>query len=178
MSKRSGGIRFSEDAIKDGALGTATVSKPWPTMTTPQRRIYETTGNPPQSSALDDPLDAFAGAAKKQPKYRNTKCEHDGIKFDSLKERSRWFHLIQLRAAGAIRDLEMQVPFVLIERAKRDDGTWEKATKYVADFVYVDVATGKKVVEDVKSPATRKNPAYVLKRKLMLDRHGITIKEQ
>ncbi len=67
--------------------------------------------------------------------------------------------------------------YVLIERRQRDDGTWEKATKYVADFVYTDVATGKTVVEDVKSPATRKNPTYVLKRKLMLDRHGITIKE-
>lgn len=114
---------------------------------------------------------------KKAPKYRNTKCEHNGIKFDSEKERSRWFHLIQLQAAGKIRDLQLQVPFVLTERKRRDDGTWERASKYVADFVYIDVATGKQVVEDVKSVATRKNRAYVQKRKQMLAVHDITIKE-
>ncbi|WP_250501951.1 DUF1064 domain-containing protein [Caballeronia sp. AZ7_KS35] len=173
-------------------VGTARVrDESRPTMTTAQRRIYEKTGVPPQSSALDDasdPTDPFdpslirqpvsiGGAPKKAPKYRNTKCEHDGIKFDSEKERSRWFHLIQLKAAGRIRDLELQVPFVLTERKKRDDGKWERASKYVADFVYVDVETGNKVVEDVKSVATRKNRTYVQKRKQMLAVHNITIKE-
>ncbi|TDG25675.1 DUF1064 domain-containing protein [Paraburkholderia silviterrae] len=114
---------------------------------------------------------------RKAPKYRNSKCEHNGIKFDSEKERSRWFHLIQLQAAGRIRDLQLQVPFVLTERKRRDDGTWERASKYVADFVYIDVATGKQVVEDVKSIATRKNRTYVQKRKQMLAVHDITIKE-
>ncbi|WP_244118208.1 DUF1064 domain-containing protein [Burkholderia gladioli] len=171
-------------------VGTATIrDDSRPAMTTAQRRIYERTGVPPQTAALDDPLDPFARAPlgrdseavvtlpRQQGKYRNTKCEHEGVKFDSQKERSRWFHLIQLQAAREICDLQLQVAYVLIERRQRDDGTWEKATKYVADFVYTDVATGKTVVEDVKSPATRKNPTYVLKRKLMLDRHGITIKE-
>ncbi|WP_369070811.1 DUF1064 domain-containing protein [Burkholderia gladioli] len=169
-------------------VGTATIrDDSRPAMTTPQRRIYEATGNRPQVDAGFDEiaggLDPFAPQAlgapapAKQSKYRNSKCEHEGIKFDSRKERSRWFHLIQLQAAREIRDLQLQVAYVLIERRQRDDGTWEKATKYVADFVYTDVATGKTVVEDVKSPATRKNPTYVLKRKLMLDRHGITIKE-
>ena len=36
---------------------------------------------------------------------------------------------------------------------------------------------GKIIVEDVKSPRTRKNPEYIIKRKLMLERYGITIKE-
>ena len=114
---------------------------------------------------------------KKAPKYGNRKCEHQGIKFDSEKERSRWFHLIQLQAAGAIRDLQLQVPFILTPRKQRDDGTWERASKYVADFVYVDAATGNRVVEDVKSIATRKNTTYVQKRKQMLAVHDITIKE-
>ncbi|RQT38682.1 DUF1064 domain-containing protein [Burkholderia contaminans] len=114
---------------------------------------------------------------KRPPKYRNTKCEHNGIKFDSEKERSRWFHLNQLQSAGLIRDLELQVAFVLTDRMQRDDGTWERASKYVADFVYVDAETGNQVVEDVKSVATRKNPTYIQKRKTMLARYGITIKE-
>ncbi|MBR8152771.1 DUF1064 domain-containing protein, partial [Burkholderia vietnamiensis] len=65
---------------------------------------------------------------KRPPKYRNTRCEHNGIKFDSEKERSRWFHLIQLQAAGVIRNLQLQVPFVLTDRKQRDDGTWERAS--------------------------------------------------
>jgi hypothetical protein len=64
---------------------------------------------------------------------------------------------------------------VLTERKQRDDGTWERASKYVADFTYM--RDGKMVVEDVKSDATRKNRAYIQKRKQMLDKHGITVKE-
>jgi hypothetical protein len=177
-------------------VGTARVrDESRPAMTTAQRRIYEKTGVPPQTSALDDIDDPFAviegavrediarvhglgmGKPKRPSKYRNTRCEHNGVKFDSEKERSRWFHLIQLQAAGAIRDLRLQVAFVLTERKKRDDGKWERASKYLADFVYIDAATGKQVVEDVKSEATRKNRTYIQKRKQMLAVHDITIKE-
>ncbi|WP_213761960.1 DUF1064 domain-containing protein [Caballeronia sp. dw_19] len=186
MSKRTAWPMVVPAGTKN--VGTATVHDESPLrMTTAQRLIYEMNGNPPQSSALDDPTDPFdpslirrhpvALAAKKPAKYRNTKCEHDGIKFDSQKERSRWFHLIQQQAAGIIRDLQLQVAFVLTERRQRDDGTWERASKYVADFVYIVVATGKQVVEDVKSVATRKNRTYIQKRKLMLEKHGITVKE-
>lgn len=52
----------------------------------------------------------------------------------------------------------------------------EKEAVYTADFVYLD-RNGDKVVEDVKSEITRKEPDYVLRRKLMLDRHGIEILE-
>jgi len=169
-------------------VGTARVrDDSRPTMTTAQRRIYELTGNPPQTAALDDPTDPFSPASstytvlpnltapKKAPKYRNTRCEHDGIKFDSQRERSHWFHLVQQQAAGLISDLRLQVPFVLTERRQRDDGTWERASKYVADFTYM--RDGKLVVEDVKSEVTRKNRAYIQKRKQMLDKHGITVKE-
>ncbi|WP_260449298.1 DUF1064 domain-containing protein [Burkholderia seminalis] len=111
------------------------------------------------------------------PKYRNRKCEHDGIRFDSEKERARYFELIRMQAAGLIRELRLQVPYVLTARLQRDNGTWERASKYVADFVYVDAVTGKQVVEDVKSPITRKNATYIQKRKTMLAVHGITIRE-
>ncbi|WP_250467652.1 DUF1064 domain-containing protein [Caballeronia sp. GAFFF2] len=179
-------------------VGTARVrdDSVLPQMTHAQREIYKRTGNPPQSSALDDPLDPFGKTiascaarfepsrelmlhmqSKKPPKYRNSKCEHNGIKFDSEKERSRWFHLVQLQAAGRIRELRLQVPYVLTARKQRDDGTWERASKYVADFVYFDVDAGKEVVEDVKSIATRKNRTYIQKRKQMLAVHNISVKE-
>lgn len=52
----------------------------------------------------------------------------------------------------------------------------ERGAKYLADFV-VDYADGHQDVIDTKSPPTRKNPVYVLKRKLMLERHGIRLQE-
>jgi len=167
-------------------VGTARVRESVvPPMTAAQLAIYRATGNLPQPSALDesDFDDPFAqpplsmAKPKKMAKYRNTKCEHEGIKFDSLKERSHWFDLVQRQARGEIRDLRLQVAFELTPRKRRDDGKWERASNYVADFVYIDVATGAQVVEDVKSPATRKNPAYVQKRKQMLAVHDISIKE-
>ena len=50
----------------------------------------------------------------------------------------------------------------------------ERACNYVADFVYVDCATGETVVEDAKGVRTKE---YVIKRKLLLWRYGIRIKE-
>ncbi|MFM0256079.1 DUF1064 domain-containing protein [Paraburkholderia sediminicola] len=166
-------------------VGTARVrDDSRPAMTTAQRRIYELTGNPPQTSALDDvdDNDPFSprlivplAPSARQPKYRNTKCEHNGIKFDSQRERSHWFHLVQQQAAGLISELRLQVPFLLTKRQQRDDGTWERKSTYVADFTYI--RDGKFVVEDVKSEATRKNRTYIQKRKQMLEKHGITVKE-
>ncbi|WP_232445357.1 DUF1064 domain-containing protein [Burkholderia ubonensis] len=176
-------MRIDADAT---TVGTARVRDSWAVgRSSAARQIAERTGVQPPSE-FDDIASGFDPGAPvplsmqkaNQPlKYRNTKCEHEGIKFDSQKERSRWFQLVQLQASGHIRDLRLQVPFVLTERKQRDDGTWERASKYVADFAYVDVDTGKQVVEDVKSPVTRKNPTYIQKRKQMLDKYDITIKE-
>jgi hypothetical protein len=43
--------------------------------------------------------------------------------------------------------------------------------------VYQDAHTGKIVVEDVKSEATKKKESYIIKRKLMLSVYGIKISE-
>lgn len=52
----------------------------------------------------------------------------------------------------------------------------EKEAVYTADFTYT-LNSGEKIVEDVKSPYTRKENDYILRRKLMLHVHGIKIKE-
>ncbi|KVE32254.1 DUF1064 domain-containing protein [Burkholderia sp. TSV86] len=169
-------------------VGTAHVrDEARPAMTAAQRRIFEATGNRPQvDSGFDEIADGFDPDAPiplsmqkptKPAKYRNTKCEQGGIKFDSQKECSRWVQLTQLQVCGHIRDLQLQVPYVLTERKQRDDGKWERASKYVADFVYIDAMTGKQVVEDVKSAATRKDRTYIQKRKQMLDKYDISIRE-
>ena len=110
------------------------------------------------------------------PKYRNAKTVVDGQTFDSRKEANRYYELRLMEKAGEISELRRQVTFVLIPAQFVAGMHAERAVKYVADFVYVDNATGKTVVEDVKSKATR-TPEYVIKRKLMLYRYEIQIRE-
>ena len=86
----------------------------------------------------------------------------DGIEHDSKKEAARWQELNLMLRARLIEDLQRQVRFEVIPK---QDG--ERACTYIADFVYIDRKTGQRVVEDVKSPATR-TEAYRIKRKLML----------
>lgn len=112
---------------------------------------------------------------KSAPKYKNTTVVSNGMKFDSSKEAARYRHLALLQQAGDIQDLQCQVSFDLVPKQKNADGKTEICVRYVADFVYTE--RGARVVEDVKSEMTRKLPVYVLKRKLMLERHGITIRE-
>lgn len=109
---------------------------------------------------------------KKPAKYRNEKVEIDGIVFDSKREATHWTRLVQLQQAGQISDLRRQVSYQLIPYQRRGDGKAERACNYVADFVYIE--HGKTVVADAKGMKTRD---YILKRKLMLYVHGITIKE-
>jgi hypothetical protein len=108
-------------------------------------------------------------------KYGAKKCQLDNMTFDSIAEARRWQELRYLTRAGIIKDVRRQVPFVLIPAQKDETGrVIERAVVYRADFVYTE--DGKTVVEDVKSEAT-KTREYVIKRKLMLYRYGIRIKE-
>lgn len=129
----------------------------------------------------------------KTSKYKNTKYTYLGIKFDSLKECRRYTELRLLEQAGKIKDLELQKAYELIpaqyeetediytkgaHKGEHKKVLLERACNYVADFYYIDCETGKTVVEDVKG--YRDGGAYSLfklKRKLMLYRYGIKIKE-
>lgn len=113
---------------------------------------------------------------KKPKKYHNNKTELDGILFDSKKEAERYAELKMLQDYGQIHDLMLQVPFELIPTQKDENNrVIERACTYVADFTYID-KNGKRIVEDVKSEAT-KTRLYGVKRKLMLYVHGIRITE-
>ena len=112
-------------------------------------------------------------------KYGAMKTEVDGIRFDSQKEANRYFELKLLERVGEIHDLQRQVTFVLIPVQRDYNGkVLERSVKYIADFVYYanDGDGWRQVVEDVKSPATR-TAVYKIKKKLMLSRFGIQIKE-
>ena len=103
---------------------------------------------------------------RRDNKYNNTKVELDGLKFDSKKEMRRYAELKQLERAGVIHDLYTQVTFILQEGFKDKYGNKVRAITYVADFTYYDEEE-KLIIEDVKSPATRKNPVYRMKKKMM-----------
>jgi len=107
----------------------------------------------------------------RQNKYRNRRTTIGGITFDSRKEADRWQQLQLLERAGQISELRRQVRFELIPK----NGA-ERAVCYIADFTYTE--NGASVVEDVKSPPTRKEKSYVLKRKMLKWRYpGIQFKE-
>ena len=105
-------------------------------------------------------------------KYHNKKVIIDGIKFDSEKEGNYYLKLKMLEKAGKIRDLRLQVPFVVLETFKVNDRTYRK-TKYIADFTYFDDKDKLHVV-DVKGFRTKE---YELKKKLMAWKYGIEIEE-
>lgn len=122
-------------------------------------------------------------------KYHNQKAAAGCFLFDSKKEARRHAQLQLMLAAGAIRDLQRQVKFVLIPAQREPDiigarggrkpgKLLERECAYYADFVYTDCETGAQVVEDVKG--YKGGGAYALfsiKRKLMLQVYGIRVTE-
>lgn len=98
----------------------------------------------------------------KKPKYRNKIIKVNGNKFDSKKEYERYCELAILQQSGKIKNLQKQVKFEIVPKA----GNNKRARFYIADFVYEE--NGIKIIEDVKSPITKKNPVYSLKKALVL----------
>lgn len=114
----------------------------------------------------------IARGMKAMNKYGNRKVNLDGQVFDSVHEAQRYQELLLLLRAGAITDLQRQVPFELIPTQRHNNKVIERPVKYVADFVYME--NGERIVEDAKGVRTKE---YVIKRKLMLQRYGIQIRE-
>lgn len=105
--------------------------------------------------------------------------------FDSRKEARHWQELKLLEDEGHIADLQRQVRFELVPVQREPDRRGpkggvikgkviERKVEYIADFVYTDTETGEMVVEDTKGIKTKD---FIIKRKLMLYRHGIRVKE-
>lgn len=121
-------------------------------------------------------------------KYGNTKITVDGIQFDSKREAARYQELKLLERAGVISFLQRQTKFQLIpdqhapsnavytkgpRKGQRKPGKLlEHECSYIADFCYIQ--NGETVVEDAKGYRTE---VYMIKKKLMLERYGIQIRE-
>ena len=108
-------------------------------------------------------------------KFNNKKVTISGRTFDSRKEYNRYCELLLLERGGYISDLKLQVKYVLIPAQKDESGTvLERECSYIADFVYFDQKAQRTVVEDTQGFKTKD---YIIKRKLMLERYGIRIRE-
>lgn len=121
-------------------------------------------------------------------KYGNKKIQAGGQVFDSKKEYKRFCELSLLERAGEITNLQRQVPYLLIPEQRapstevykkgsragqpKPGPVLERKVVYIADFVYQE--NGETVVEDTKGIKTKE---YIVKRKLLLYRYGIRIKE-
>ena len=116
-------------------------------------------------------------------KYNAKKTVVDGIVFDSRKEARRYSELKLLESAGHITDLQRQVEYILIPEQREPDTVGkrggikkgkviERKCSYIADFVYIE--NGETVVEDAKGYRTE---LYKIKRKLLLERYNIRIRE-
>ena len=97
---------------------------------------------------------------EKMNKYRNRKVAVDGHVFDSVLESERYKQLKLLQRAGEIKNLRLQVPFLLQERFRKNNKSYQKI-EYIADFVYEE--KGQVVIEDTKGIKTE---AFRLKQKL------------
>ena len=105
-------------------------------------------------------------------KYKNKKVIYNNIKFDSIKEKNMYATLKLLEKAKKISNLELQKKYVLQDKFIHNGKTIREIC-YYADFVYND-EKGNLVVLDTKGFKTKE---YKLKKKMLLYRYGIEIKE-
>ena len=111
-------------------------------------------------------------------KYRNRKVMTPHGIFDSRREHRRYRELMILQRAGKISELRRQVKYELLPSQRLNGKCVERPLYYIADFVYTQ--DGETIVEDVKGyrdPASAGYAKYVIKRKLMLYRYGIRVRE-
>ena len=105
-------------------------------------------------------------AMKKKPRVKNAvKIDTPYGRFDSQAEYERFCDLKLLEAGGAITGLRRQVAYPV-------EINGVHICVWVADFVYLDVATGQEIREDLKGHAT---DVFKLKKKLVEAYHGFKI---
>ena len=110
----------------------------------------------------------FVGRPRRRSKYRAVRTVVDGIRFDS-KHEARCYRDLKLRErAGEIQSLERQPRFPIVVAGVH-------IGVYVADFRYVDCATGEVVIVDAKGVRT---PVYKLKKRLVEALHPVQIQER
>jgi hypothetical protein len=114
--------------------------------------------------------------ARKRNKYGAKKVHEDGFIFDSKLEHARYQQLSLWQRCGEIKDLVVHPKYVIHDAyVQPETGKRIPAMTFTADFSYVDIDTGKDVVEDVKSPPTARKTDFVMRRKMFEARYGIRL---
>ena len=103
----------------------------------------------------------------KPHKYGAVATEVDGHRFPSKREARRYSDLKLLLRAGEIEDLELQPKFPISVNG-------HAICEYRADFRYRNRRTQITVVEDSKGVRT---PEFIIKKKLVLAVHGVSVVE-
>ena len=101
----------------------------------------------------------------------------DGETYNCLNDYYIWCDLRQLEIDGKISELKRQVKYVLVPAQRDESGKLvEYEVSYTAPFEYI--LDGNKVVEDNNDYARGASyQLFSIKRKLMLYKFGITVKE-
>lgn len=112
-------------------------------------------------------------------KYGNIKVSNQWGTFDSQHEYHTFLYLLSLQQKNEISNLQRQVKFELLPKTFEEIETLTKTGKlkkkqvmaysainYIADFTYIDNATGELVIVDAKSEVTAKDKVFILKSKL------------
>ena len=138
--------------------------------------------SPAAQRQILEQLGHTAGKSDKPGKYHSRKCtvtlpeSGKRITFDSEREARRFGELRMRLRFNDIRDLRLQVNFTLQEGFTTDSGERVRPIVYRADFTYQERTPSgwRTVVEDVKGVRTKE---YSMKRKMMLEKFGVKIRE-
>lgn len=132
--------------------------------------------NPPANTRSPGNTRRGGGKYKNIPTTR-TSPEGRELRFASKKEAARYDELLRMQDAGEIRNLKLQPEFTLQEAFITVEGVRVKAIKYRADFSYEYTSEHSLIVEDVKGGNATKTRVYEIKKKMLLERFGIEVKE-
>ena len=104
---------------------------------------------------------------RRRSKFNNRKVMLQGVTFDSKAEAAHYLRLKALLEEGRIAELEIHPRFELHLNGYR-------ICRYHADFSFVAVSTGQRIVQDVKGYRTA---VYRLKKRLFRAIYGFDIQE-
>ena len=91
---------------------------------------------------------------------------NDIIAFDSDLECNRYIYLKELENASKIKNLGVHYLLKVQDEFINANGDFIPAITYNADFIYQDVETGKRVVEDVKGASLFEDSRFLIEKQL------------
>ncbi len=115
---------------------------------------------------------------KRRQKFNARPAYIGARKFDSELEATCWALAYAVEQANpGVLVVELKPRFLLLSAQTLPSGRKERASHYTADFALHLKRKGIRVVIEVKSAATKAEPAYILRRKLLYFIHKVEVVE-